>query len=70
MELRVGQPGQDLQYRDTIILCDNPRVNMAVATRFEARNLPVQVVTADDDEAAVRDVALDIMLQVNVCWCW
>nr|KAG5701728.1 hypothetical protein BaRGS_004330 [Batillaria attramentaria] len=58
MELRVGQSGQDLQYRDTIILCDVPRDDLTVVSRLRARGLPVQVVTRHDDEAAIRDMAL------------
>nr|KAG5701733.1 hypothetical protein BaRGS_004335 [Batillaria attramentaria] len=36
---------QDLQYRDTIILCPVPRDNTPVVSRLRARGLPVQVVT-------------------------
>nr|KAG5694405.1 hypothetical protein BaRGS_017438 [Batillaria attramentaria] len=50
--------GHDLQYRDTIILCDAPRDDMPVVSRLRARGVPVQVVTLDDDEAAIRNVAL------------
>nr|KAG5694424.1 hypothetical protein BaRGS_017457 [Batillaria attramentaria] len=57
-ELRVGQSGHDLQYRDTIILCNGPRDNLPVVSRLRARGVPVQVVTSDDDEAAIRNVAL------------
>nr|KAG5692723.1 hypothetical protein BaRGS_033834 [Batillaria attramentaria] len=57
VELRVGQSGH-LQYRDTVILCDEPRDNPPVVSRLRARGLPVQVVTLGDDEAAIRDVAL------------
>nr|KAG5700010.1 hypothetical protein BaRGS_001829 [Batillaria attramentaria] len=58
VELRVGQSGHDLQYRDTVILCHGPRDNLPVVSRLRARGLPVQVVTSRDDEAAIRDVAL------------
>nr|KAG5694438.1 hypothetical protein BaRGS_017471 [Batillaria attramentaria] len=57
-ELRVGQLGHDLQYRDTIILCVRPRDDLPVVSRLRARGVPVQVVTSDDDEAAIRNVAL------------
>nr|KAG5700017.1 hypothetical protein BaRGS_001836 [Batillaria attramentaria] len=30
VELRVGQSGHDLQYRDTVILCRKPRDNLPV----------------------------------------
>nr|KAG5692753.1 hypothetical protein BaRGS_033864 [Batillaria attramentaria] len=30
VELRVGQSGHDLQYRDTVILCDVPRDDLPV----------------------------------------
>nr|KAG5690915.1 hypothetical protein BaRGS_003406 [Batillaria attramentaria] len=58
VELRVGQSGHDLQYRDTVILCDVPRDNLPVVSRLRARGLPVQVVTSRDDEAAIRDLAV------------
>nr|KAG5692721.1 hypothetical protein BaRGS_033832 [Batillaria attramentaria] len=58
VELRVGQSGHDLQYRDTVILCDGPRDNLPVVSRLRASGLPVQVVTIDDDEAAIRDLAV------------
>nr|KAG5699963.1 hypothetical protein BaRGS_001782 [Batillaria attramentaria] len=58
VELRVGQSGHDLQYRDTVILCGEPRDNLPVVSRLRARGLPVQVVTSDDDEAAIRDLAV------------
>nr|KAG5701746.1 hypothetical protein BaRGS_004348 [Batillaria attramentaria] len=58
VELRVGQSGHDLQYRDTVILCRIPRDNLPVVSRLRARGLPVQVVTSGDDEAAIRDVAV------------
>nr|KAG5705332.1 hypothetical protein BaRGS_011104 [Batillaria attramentaria] len=57
-ELRVGQSGHDLQYRDTIILCVAPRDDRPVVSRLRARGVPVQVVTSRDDEAAIRNVAL------------
>nr|KAG5692730.1 hypothetical protein BaRGS_033841 [Batillaria attramentaria] len=60
--------GHDLQYRDTIILCREPRDNLPVVSRLRARGLPVQVVTSRDDEAAIRDVALaqnDTIMLVN-----
>nr|KAG5687293.1 hypothetical protein BaRGS_016894 [Batillaria attramentaria] len=57
-ELRVGQSGHDLQYRDTIILCLVPRDDLPVVSRLRARGVPVQVVTSRDDEAAIRNVAL------------
>nr|KAG5700000.1 hypothetical protein BaRGS_001819 [Batillaria attramentaria] len=65
-ELRVGQLGQDLQYWDTIILCDTPRDDLPVVSRFRARGLPVEVVTSDGDEAAIRDVALAVRDVVTV----
>nr|KAG5685618.1 hypothetical protein BaRGS_001499 [Batillaria attramentaria] len=55
-ELRVGQ--SDLQYRDTIIVCDHPRDNMPVVSSLRARGLPVHVVTSSQGEAVIRDVAL------------
>nr|KAG5700016.1 hypothetical protein BaRGS_001835 [Batillaria attramentaria] len=58
VELRVGQSGQELQYRDTVILCYTPRDDLPVVSRLRARGLPVQVVTSGDDEAAIRDVAV------------
>nr|KAG5690898.1 hypothetical protein BaRGS_003389 [Batillaria attramentaria] len=58
VELRVGQSGHDLQYRDTVILCRVPRDNLPVVSRLRARGLPVQVVRSRDDEAAIRDVAV------------
>nr|KAG5700014.1 hypothetical protein BaRGS_001833 [Batillaria attramentaria] len=48
----------DLQYRDTVILCREPRDNLPVVSRLRARGLPVQVVTSRDDEAAIRDLAV------------
>nr|KAG5690918.1 hypothetical protein BaRGS_003409 [Batillaria attramentaria] len=68
VELRVGQSGHDLQYRDTVILCDEPRDNLRVVRRLRARGLPVQVVTSRDDEAAIRDLAVtmkDTIMLVN-----
>nr|KAG5701749.1 hypothetical protein BaRGS_004351 [Batillaria attramentaria] len=68
VELRVGQSGHDLQYRDTVILCRVPRDNLPVVSRLRARGLPVQVVTSGDDEAAIRDVAVtmkDTIMLVN-----
>nr|KAG5692757.1 hypothetical protein BaRGS_033868 [Batillaria attramentaria] len=68
VELRVGQSGHGVQYRDTVILCDEPRDNLPVVSRLRARGLPVQVVTSDDDEAAIRDVAVamkDTIMLVN-----
>nr|KAG5692727.1 hypothetical protein BaRGS_033838 [Batillaria attramentaria] len=68
VELRVGQSGHDLQYRDTVILCNEPRDDLPVVSRFRARGLPVQVVTSRDDEAAIRDVAVamkDTIVLVN-----
>nr|KAG5694429.1 hypothetical protein BaRGS_017462 [Batillaria attramentaria] len=65
-ELRVGQSGHDLQYRDTIILCDGPSDNLPVVSRLRARGVPVQVVTSRDDEAAIRNVALSTDNQVTV----
>nr|KAG5699986.1 hypothetical protein BaRGS_001805 [Batillaria attramentaria] len=53
-----GPPGHDLQYRDTIILCNVPRDDLPVVSRLRARGLPVQVVTSRDDEAAIRDLAV------------
>nr|KAG5701734.1 hypothetical protein BaRGS_004336 [Batillaria attramentaria] len=70
VELRVGQSGQDLQYRDTIILCAVPRDNLPVVSRLRARGLPVQVVTSRDDEAAVRDVALSMRNEITVADQW
>nr|KAG5687291.1 hypothetical protein BaRGS_016892 [Batillaria attramentaria] len=64
-ELRVGQSGHDLQYRDTIILCPVPRDDRPVVSRLRARGVPVQVVTSDD-EAAIRNVALSTGNQVTV----
>nr|KAG5687302.1 hypothetical protein BaRGS_016903 [Batillaria attramentaria] len=58
--------GHDLQYRDTIILCLVPRDDMPVVSRLRARGVPVQVVTSDDDEAAIRNVALSTGNQVTV----
>nr|KAG5701692.1 hypothetical protein BaRGS_004294 [Batillaria attramentaria] len=58
--------GHDLQYRDTIILCDTPRDDLPVVIRLRARGVPVQVVTSDDDEAAIRNVALSTGNQVTV----
>nr|KAG5705449.1 hypothetical protein BaRGS_004576 [Batillaria attramentaria] len=55
-ELHVG--GQKLQYRDTFILCQYPRQDMAMVKRLQARNKPVQVVTTSADDSAVIDVAL------------
>nr|KAG5700471.1 hypothetical protein BaRGS_013958 [Batillaria attramentaria] len=68
VELRVGQPGHDLQYRDTVILCGEPRDDRPMVSRLRARGLPVQVVTSRDDEAVIRDVALaqnDTIMLVN-----
>nr|KAG5694432.1 hypothetical protein BaRGS_017465 [Batillaria attramentaria] len=65
-ELRVGQSGHDLQYRDTIILCREPRDDLLVVSRLRARGVPVQVVTSRDDEAAIRNVALSTGNQVTV----
>nr|KAG5694962.1 hypothetical protein BaRGS_024145 [Batillaria attramentaria] len=53
-----GHRGHDLQYRDTAILCPAPRDDLPVVSRLRARGVPVQVVTSDDDEAAIRNVAL------------
>nr|KAG5699856.1 hypothetical protein BaRGS_034630 [Batillaria attramentaria] len=53
--------GQDLQYRDTIILCEGPRDNLTVVSRLRARGLPVRVVTSRNGEAAIRDVALSAL---------
>nr|KAG5701726.1 hypothetical protein BaRGS_004328 [Batillaria attramentaria] len=50
--------GQDLQYRDTIILCEEPRDDLPMVSRLRARGLPVQVVTRRDDEVAIRDLAV------------
>nr|KAG5699984.1 hypothetical protein BaRGS_001803 [Batillaria attramentaria] len=50
--------GHDLQYRDTVILCREPRDNLPMVSRLRARGLPVQVVTSRDDEAAIRDLAV------------
>nr|KAG5701738.1 hypothetical protein BaRGS_004340 [Batillaria attramentaria] len=61
---------QDLQYRDTIILCHEPRANLPVVTRLRARGLPVHVVTWDDDEAAIRDVALSTRNEITVTDQW
>nr|KAG5699982.1 hypothetical protein BaRGS_001801 [Batillaria attramentaria] len=66
VELRVGQSGQDLQYRDTIVLCNRPRDDLAVVSRLRARGLPVQVVTSRDDDDAIRDVALALRDVVTV----
>nr|KAG5701724.1 hypothetical protein BaRGS_004326 [Batillaria attramentaria] len=70
VELRVGQSGQDLQYRDTFILCSEPRDDLSVVSRLRARGLPVQVVTLDDDEAAIRDLALSTRNEITVTDQW
>nr|KAG5694431.1 hypothetical protein BaRGS_017464 [Batillaria attramentaria] len=65
-EIRVGQSGHDLQYRDTIILCTAPRDDLPVVSRLRARGMPVQVVTSRDDEAAIRNVALSTAYIITV----
>nr|KAG5699983.1 hypothetical protein BaRGS_001802 [Batillaria attramentaria] len=47
-----------VRYRDTVILCHEPRDDLPVVSRLRARGLPVQVVTSGDDEAAIRDLAV------------
>nr|KAG5701737.1 hypothetical protein BaRGS_004339 [Batillaria attramentaria] len=57
---------QDLQYRDTIILCHVPRDDLPVVSRLRARGLPVQVVTSRDDEATIRNLALNVNNKIMV----
>ncbi|KAL8597951.1 hypothetical protein ACOMHN_063847 [Nucella lapillus] len=65
-ELRVGQPGEALQYRDVIILChDVPRADVAMVRRLLQGGVPVRVTSyppspADEEELALA--ATDVVM--------
>ncbi|KAL8590741.1 hypothetical protein ACOMHN_061575 [Nucella lapillus] len=77
MELRVGQTGmltvvisvwtgQDLQYRDVIILCpDVPRADVAMVRRLRQGGVPVRVTSdppSPDDEEELALAATDVVM--------
>ncbi|KAL8602586.1 hypothetical protein ACOMHN_017559 [Nucella lapillus] len=66
MELRVGQPGQALQYRDVIILChDVPRADVAMVRRLLQGGVPVRVTSSPpspDDEEELALAATDVVM--------
>nr|KAG5686183.1 hypothetical protein BaRGS_012401 [Batillaria attramentaria] len=65
-ELRVGQSGHDLQYRDTIILCLAPRDEPACGQQTPCARRARAGGDVSDDEAAIRNVALSTGNQVTV----
>ncbi|KAL8565983.1 hypothetical protein ACOMHN_054999 [Nucella lapillus] len=59
MELRVGQTGEALQYRDVIILCyDVPRADVAMVQRLLQRGVPVRVTSYPPSPDDVEELAL------------
>nr|KAG5707768.1 hypothetical protein BaRGS_015928 [Batillaria attramentaria] len=62
-ELRVDPSGQgDLQYRDVLLLCGDPRDDLAVVRALRARAVPVRVVT--EESADVQNLALAVKDEV------
>ncbi|KAL8597941.1 hypothetical protein ACOMHN_063837 [Nucella lapillus] len=66
MELRVGQTGEALQYRDVIILCrDVPRADVAMVRRLRQGGVPVRVTSyppSPDDEEELALAATDVVM--------
>ncbi|KAL8582827.1 hypothetical protein ACOMHN_033162 [Nucella lapillus] len=59
MELRVGQTGPALQYRDVIILCrDVPRADVAMIRRLRQGGVPVRVTSDPPSPDDVEELAL------------
>ncbi|KAL8597213.1 hypothetical protein ACOMHN_051526 [Nucella lapillus] len=59
MELRVGQTGQDLQYRDVIILCHYvPRADVAMVRCLLQGGVPVRVTSSPPSPDDVEELAL------------
>ncbi|KAL8617805.1 hypothetical protein ACOMHN_044905 [Nucella lapillus] len=66
MELRVGQTGEALQYRDVIILCEDvPRADVAMVRRLRQGGVPVRVTSSPpspDDEEELALAATDVVM--------
>ncbi|KAL8582403.1 hypothetical protein ACOMHN_063520 [Nucella lapillus] len=66
MDLRVGQTGEGLQYRDVIILCEYvPRADVAMVRRLCQRGVPVRVTSyppSPDDEEELALAATDVVM--------
>ncbi|KAL8602626.1 hypothetical protein ACOMHN_017362 [Nucella lapillus] len=61
MELRVGQTGPALQYRDVIILCrDVPRADVAMVRRLRQGGVPVRVTSDPPSPDDVEELALAV----------
>ncbi|KAL8606480.1 hypothetical protein ACOMHN_037711 [Nucella lapillus] len=61
MELRVGQPGQALQYRDVIILCPGePRADSVTVRRLRQGGVPVRVTSSPPSPADEEELALAV----------
>ncbi|KAL8563168.1 hypothetical protein ACOMHN_011496 [Nucella lapillus] len=71
MELRVGQTGEALQYRDVIIiLCrDVPRADVAMVRRLLQGGVPVRVTSdppSPDDEEELALAATDVVMVTDM----